>query len=108
VGVAAANLAGSSRLIPVGALIQDVLSRWTSLGVPTINGYVLLADEPVLVDGGIHVEADAFVDALSSSVNPSELRWVWLTHDDADHTGATKGLRARSGAPAHARFRPFG
>ena len=57
-------------------------------GVLSVNAYVLHAEEPVLVDGGIAAERDDFVDALSSVVDPAALRWVWLTHDDADHTGA--------------------
>ncbi|HVL93022.1 MAG TPA: MBL fold metallo-hydrolase [Acidimicrobiales bacterium] len=57
------------------------------LGVLPINAYVLLADEPVLIDTGLGAPGDDFVDALSSIIDPSALRWVWLTHDDADHTG---------------------
>ena len=25
--------------------------------------------------------------ALESVIDPHDLKWVWLTHDDADHTG---------------------
>ncbi len=58
------------------------------LGVLPINAYVLLAEEPVLIDTGMAADDDEFIDALSSIVDPQELRWVWLTHDDADHTGS--------------------
>ena len=57
------------------------------VGVLTVNAYVLHAAEPVLVDTGLAVDADDFVDALQSIVDLNDLRWVWLTHDDADHTG---------------------
>ena len=56
------------------------------VGVLPINAYVLLAEEPVLIDTGIGAEDD-FIDAVASLVDLSALRWVWLTHDDADHTG---------------------
>jgi len=56
-------------------------------GVLPVNAYVITAEEPVLVDTGLAVDADDFVDALSSVIDPGRLRWVWLTHDDADHTG---------------------
>jgi hypothetical protein len=46
-----------------------------------------MAEEPVLIDTGIAVDGEQFVDAVSSIVDPAALRWVWLTHDDADHTG---------------------
>lgn len=58
------------------------------VGVLTINAYVLMAEEPVLIDTGIAADSDDFVDALSSIVAPEKLRWIWLTHDDADHTGS--------------------
>lgn len=57
------------------------------MGVLPINAYVLLAEEPVLVDTGVGSDAGEFLDALASIVDPAALRWVWLTHDDADHTG---------------------
>ena len=66
-----------------------------------INAYVLLAEEPVLIDTGIGVDTDGFLDALASIVDPAALRWVWLTHDDADHTGSIQ--RVLEAAP-HARL----
>jgi flavorubredoxin len=57
------------------------------LGVLPVNAYVLLAEEPVLIDTGMGTDGDQFIDALASIIDPSALRWVWLTHDDADHTG---------------------
>ena len=58
------------------------------VGVLPVNAYVLLAEEPVLIDSGIGIDREAFIDALSSVVDPAALRWIWLTHDDADHTGS--------------------
>ncbi len=57
------------------------------LGILPVNAFVLLAEEPVLIDTGMGTDGDQFIDALASVVDPSALRWVWLTHDDADHTG---------------------
>lgn len=57
------------------------------MGVIPINAYLLLADEPVLIDTGTGDDGDEFTDALASIIDPRALRWVWLTHDDADHTG---------------------
>ena len=57
-------------------------------GVLTVNAYVLHSEEPVLIDTGIGLDRDGFIDALGSVIDPAALRWVWLTHDDADHTGS--------------------
>lgn len=59
-------------------------------GVLTINAYVVRAEEPVLIDTGIAADSREFIDALSSVIDPRALRWVWLTHDDADHTGSVQ------------------
>ena len=72
----------------------DVFVLPTNLPIPgagvvlPINAYVLKAEEPVLVDTGIGVDSDDFLDAVASIVDLDALRWVWLTHDDADHTGS--------------------
>jgi flavorubredoxin len=58
------------------------------MGVLPINSFVLHAEEPVLVDTGVGLDGETFLDALQSVIDPSTIRWVWLTHDDADHTGA--------------------
>ncbi|HWH34310.1 MAG TPA: MBL fold metallo-hydrolase [Acidimicrobiales bacterium] len=58
------------------------------VGVLPINAYVLRAEQPVLVDTGLGIDGDELIDAVASIVPLDELRWVWLTHDDADHTGA--------------------
>jgi glyoxylase-like metal-dependent hydrolase (beta-lactamase superfamily II) len=47
------------------------------------------AEEPVLIDTGVGVEGPDFLAALESIIAPEELRWIWLTHDDADHTGSS-------------------
>lgn len=71
---------------------SDVHVLPTSLPVPgvgniIVNSYVILAEQPVLVDTGLAVDAADFEQALRDVIDPAELRWVWLTHDDADHTG---------------------
>ncbi|MGD9039838.1 MAG: MBL fold metallo-hydrolase [Desulfobacteraceae bacterium] len=58
-----------------------------SVGFLAVNAFVIKAKEPVLVDGGMGIESEEFMEALESIIDPPDLRWVWLTHDDADHTG---------------------
>jgi flavorubredoxin len=57
------------------------------MGFLPVNAFVIKAREPVLVDTGMGMESEEFMKALSSIIDPEDLRWVWLTHDDADHTG---------------------
>jgi flavorubredoxin len=56
-------------------------------GFLPVNAFVIKAREPVLVDTGMGIDSEEFMKALKSVIDPRDLRWVWLTHDDADHTG---------------------
>jgi flavorubredoxin len=58
-----------------------------SVGFLPVNAFVIKAKEPVLVDTGMGIESEEFMKALESIIDPHDLKWVWLTHDDADHTG---------------------
>jgi flavorubredoxin len=58
------------------------------VGFLAINGFVLHAAEPVVVDTGLSLPDRGFMDALGSVIDPQDVRWIWLTHPDRDHTGA--------------------
>jgi len=60
------------------------------IGFLPINAFVIKAKEPVLIDSGIGIDSDEFMKALKSVIDPKDLRWIWLTHDDADHTGSLR------------------
>ncbi|MGD9975248.1 MAG: MBL fold metallo-hydrolase, partial [Desulfatirhabdiaceae bacterium] len=57
-------------------------------GFLPVNSFVIKAKEPVLVDAGMGIDSEEFMKALQSVIDPRKLKWVWLTHDDADHTGS--------------------
>ena len=61
-----------------------------------LNAFVLHGEEPVLVDTGAVVESDEFMTVLRSVIDPSELRWIWLTHTDFDHIGTLHQLLAEN------------
>ena len=69
------------------------------MGFLPVNAFVIKDREPVLVDTGMGIDSAEFMEALGSIIDPQDLRWVWLTHDDADHTGSIrKVLEAAPGA----------
>lgn len=63
-----------------------------ALGCLAINAFVLHGTEPILVDTGTVAGAREFMAALTSVIDPAELRWIWLTHTDFDHIGSLAGL----------------
>lgn len=56
-------------------------------GVLPVNAFLLRAKEPVLVDTGLQAWGASFVAALRAATPLDELRWIWITHADPDHTG---------------------
>jgi hypothetical protein len=61
-------------------------------GFVPVNAFVLKGPEPILVDTGTVVESADFLSALRSVIDPADLRWIWLTHTDFDHTGSLQQL----------------
>jgi len=61
-------------------------------GLVPVNAFLVHGVEPLLVDTGTVVGADQFMDALGTLIDPGDLRWIWLTHTDADHIGALHRL----------------
>jgi hypothetical protein len=57
------------------------------IGFLPINAFLLHAREPVVVDTGVGLPDRDFVEALRTVIDPADVRWIWLTHPDRDHTG---------------------
>lgn len=57
------------------------------LGLLPCNALVIHARQPVLVDTGTAGQRESFLAALRTAIDPAELRWIWITHTDADHVG---------------------
>jgi glyoxylase-like metal-dependent hydrolase (beta-lactamase superfamily II) len=64
------------------------------VGVLPVNGYVVRGAQPMLVDTGMSLERDDYVAAVQEIIDPSELRWLVVTHSDRDHVGALEQLLA--------------
>ncbi|SEC23072.1 MBL fold metallo-hydrolase [Streptomyces sp. TLI_105] len=52
-----------------------------------MNSMVIRGAEPILVDTGAPAVRSQWLEAAWSVVDPLDVRWVFLTHDDRDHAG---------------------
>lgn len=57
------------------------------MGILPINWYLIEAREPVLIDTGMPIEREQFLTTLQSLIDPRDIKWIFLTHDDNDHAG---------------------
>jgi len=61
-----------------------------ALGQPLfvyINSMVIRGKEPIIVDTGTPANRKQWLEDVFSIVEPEDVRWVFLSHDDVDHTG---------------------
>jgi flavorubredoxin len=57
-----------------------------------LNTMVIRAAEPVVVDTGVVENRDQYLADVFSIVEPEDIRWVFISHDDVDHTGNLNAL----------------
>lgn len=61
-----------------------------ALGQPLfvyLNSMVILGEEPVIVDTGTPANREQWLSDVFTLVEPNDVQWVFLSHDDVDHTG---------------------
>ena len=54
------------------------------------------------MDTGVASNRERYLEDVFSLVEPEDVRWVFLSHDDVDHTGNVNAMLRRS-----ARTRPW-
>lgn len=52
-----------------------------------INSLVIRGKEPIIVDTGTTLNREQWLKDVFSLVDPKDVKWVYLSHDDHDHTG---------------------
>lgn len=83
---AAAPRCRPQRIAPDTHLIPRLLPAG-DLGFVPVNAMVITGREPVVVDTGAPVHGDQWQEDVFGLVNPEDVRWIFLSHDDADHSG---------------------
>ena len=61
-----------------------------ALGEPLfvyLNSMVILGKEPMIVDTGTPANRAQWLTDVFALVEPNDVRWIFLSHDDVDHSG---------------------
>ncbi len=53
-----------------------------------VNSMLIRGDEPIVVDTGAPAHRQHWLEQVFSLVDPEDIRWVFLSHEDGDHTGS--------------------
>lgn len=74
-------------IAPETWVIQATQGEGTAPMAVHMNAMVIRGKEPVVVDTGCPANRDRYLDDLFSIVEPEDVRWVFISHDDVDHYG---------------------
>ena len=82
-----------TRLLPTALVapdthvIRQVFGEGLMPQVLQLNTMVVTGAEPVIVDTGTSLTVEAWRNEVFSIVDPADVRWIYISHDDTDHTG---------------------
>jgi flavorubredoxin len=79
---------------PETFLLHDHQGEGSAPVSVALNTLVIRAAEPVVVDTGVAENRDQYLADVFGLVEPEDVRWVFLSHDDVDHTGNVNALMA--------------
>jgi flavorubredoxin len=74
-------------IAPETFLIQQVQEACGQPLFVYLNSLVIRGKEPVIVDTGTPANREQWLEDVFSLVDPADVRWVYLSHDDVDHSG---------------------
>jgi flavorubredoxin len=74
-------------IAPETWVIQATQGEGTAPMTVHMNAMVIRGAEPVVVDTGCPVNRERYLEDLFSIVEPADVRWVFISHDDVDHYG---------------------
>jgi flavorubredoxin len=81
-----------TRVAPDTFLVHDHQGEGTAPVSVALNTMVIRGAEPVVVDTGMAENTEQYLADVFSLVEPEDIRWVLISHDDVDHTGALNAL----------------
>jgi flavorubredoxin len=73
---------------PETFLIRQLAGEGLGPVAAMLNSLVIRGPEPVVVDTGSALTRDGWLEQAFDIVDPADVRWIYLSHDDSDHTGA--------------------
>jgi flavorubredoxin len=75
------------RIAPDTYVIRQLGGEGVNPVAVHLNSMVITGEEPVIVDTGVSLTQESWMDATFSIVDPADVRWIYISHDDHDHIG---------------------
>jgi flavorubredoxin len=82
------RIADETYVIPASLPVPGV-------GELPVNAMVIRGEQPMLLDTLAIVQREAFLEQAFSLVEPEQVRWLFLSHEDRDHSGSVMQVLER-------------
>ena len=86
-----ATVQSATTLTPYRVADETFVIPWQleapPIGYFPMNSLVIRAEQPVIVDTGSPADRERWLASVASIVDLDEVRWIFLSHDDRDHSG---------------------
>lgn len=74
-------------IAPETFLVQSTVGEGQAPIFVNVNSLVIRGAQPVIIDTGGRDNRDHWLDDVFNLVDPGDVRWIVISHDDADHVG---------------------
>lgn len=79
------------RVAPYAVAHETFVIPWLleapPVGLIAVNSMVIRGEQPILVDTGAPGDREQWFEHVGSLVDLADVRWIFLSHDDRDHSG---------------------
>ena len=75
------------QLAPETFLVTNLYPAGPGQFLP-VSSMLIRGAEPMIIDTGAPIHQELWLEQVFGLVDPKDVRWVFLSHDDGDHTGS--------------------
>lgn len=75
------------RIAPDTYVVRQLMGEGVAPVAVHVNSMVITGEEPVIVDTAVALNREPWLEKVFELVDPIDVRWIYLSHDDVDHTG---------------------
>ena len=77
----------TEQVAPATHVIRQIWGEGVAPVSVFINSMVITGAEPVVVDCGPKLSGKTWMSEVFALVEPEDVRWIYLSHEDHDHSG---------------------
>jgi flavorubredoxin len=74
------------KVAPETFLIPNLAPAGDDAYLP-VNSLLIRGSEPIVVDTGAPIHRERWLEQIFGLVEPADIRWIFLSHEDGDHVG---------------------